>query len=267
MLKSLARGLQVLQCFSPETPSLRLKDIADQLQIPMGSAFRIVSTLEEMGYLRQELSSKNYRLGLKVLNLGHICLTGMVYPDVALPFLEALASETQQSANMAVLDETEIVFVARASIKRLMSVNLSVGSRLPSYCSSMGKVLLAHLDDGERQQLLSRITFRAYTPYTIIDLATLEEDLRTVRANGYSISDEELERHLKTVAAPIRDGSGKVVAAINVAMFSTRGEAVDEEESTVRKLLQTAQVISSALGYRPGRNATSVETISSLPST
>jgi IclR family transcriptional regulator, pca regulon regulatory protein len=254
MMRSLARGLRVLQCFTPEAPLLRLKDVADRLGVPMGSAHRTISALEALGYLRQDLPSKRYRLGLKVLDLGQACLAGMVFPDAALPFLEALASQTQRSANMAVLDGGEIVFVARASVNRLINVNLSIGSRLPSHCTSMGKVLLADLDDDVLAEVIAGLDLRGYTPATITDAGTLLRSLQTVRDQGYAVSREELEPHLTTVAAPVRDATGRALAAINVALFTGPGDASETEQNVLPKVLHTAQVVSSALGYRPGRS-------------
>lgn len=253
MMKSLSRGLRVLQCFTPDAPQRRLKDVADQLEIPMGSAFRTLSTLEALGFVRQDPTSKTYRLGVQVLDLGQACLAGLVFPDVALPFLEALASETQRSANMAVLEQGEIVFVARASVTRLMNVNLSVGSRLPAHCTSMGKVLLADLDDAQLEKILGAAALRRYTPQTITDVDALMDAIQTVRVRGYAISKEELEPRLTTLAAPVRDASGRAVAAINVALFTGPGDATEHEQVELPKLLHTAQIVSSALGYRRGR--------------
>ena len=221
----------------------------------MGSAFRTLGTLEELGFLAQDASTKRYRLGLRVLDLGQACLSGMVFPHVALPFLEELASTTRRSANMAVLDGADIVFVARASVTRLMSVNLSVGSRLPSHCTSMGKVLLADLDEDERKDLFDSAELRRYTARTITSVLELEQALHAIRAQGFAISREELEPHLTTMAAPVRDATGRTVAAINVAMFSGPGEEVDTFEGDVLlKVLDSARVVSAALGYRPGRS-------------
>ena len=253
MMKSLSRGLRVLQCFTPDAPHRRLKDIADQLEVPMGSAFRTLGTLEALGFVRQDPTSKTYRLGVRVLDLGQACLAGLVFPDVALPFLEALASETQRSANMAVLEQGEIVFVARASVMRLMNVNLSVGSRLPAHCTSMGKVLLADLDDAELERILDVAPLRRYTPQTITDADALKRAIEAVRARGYAVSHEELEPRLTTFAAPVRDATGRAVAAINVALFTGPGDTTDHHQVELPKLLHTAQVVSSALGYRRGR--------------
>lgn len=251
MVKSLARGLRVLQCFARDTPVLRLKDIAEQLDIPMGSAFRLVSTLENEGFLSQDPISKQYRLGLKVLDLSQICLSGLVFPNVALPFLETLATDAQQSANMAVLDGGEAVLVARASIKRVLDINLSVGSRLPSYCTSMGKALLAYLDDAELEKTLENIEFLPYTPATITSRAELLSALQKVRLDGYAMSDGELDKRLRSVSAPVRDTSGAVVAAINIVMTSSKDTVGKRDSGLVPMLLETAHVISSALGYHP----------------
>ncbi len=253
MMKSLSRGVRVLQCFTAATPQLRLKDVADRLGIPMGSAFRTLATLEALGFVRQDATTKTYRLGLRALDLGHACLVGMVFPDVALPFLEELAGATGRSANMAVLDGDEIVFVARASITRLMSVNLSVGSRLPSHATAMGKVLLAHLDDETLAGLIGDRRLPRFTAATITDPSELRATIAVVRERGYAVTHGELEQRLSSFAAPVRDATGAVAAAINVALFMAPDEPVDDEAAAVPKLLQTAQVISSALGYRPGR--------------
>jgi len=246
VLKSLSRGVQVLQCFTPDTPSLALTAIAAEIGVPKGSAFRLVSTLEQLGDLRQD------PLGVKVLTLGQACLSGMVWPDVALPHLEELAKATRESASMAILDETEIVYVARASIRRVMSSNLFVGSRLPAYCTSLGKVLLAHLEPDELASLLAVVVFEPYTHLTVADADDLCASLATIRQQGYAISDRELDLTLRSIAAPVRDASGTVVAAINVSTFASRVPVNELEEHIIPRLLETANTISNALGFRPG---------------
>lgn len=252
MLKSLARGLQVLRCFTPDTPTLALKAIAERLDIPKGSAYRLVATLEDMGFVRQDPESKRYRLGVEVLALGQSYLSGLVYPDVALPHLEELAHDTRESASMAILDGTEIVYVARASIRRVMSGNLFVGSRLPAYCTSMGKVLLAHLEPDERDRLLAATTFEPYTHHTVADADTLRASLASIHEHGYAVSDRELDLTLRSSAAPVRGSSGQVVAAVNVSTFASRVPDEELRETLIPRLVETAHTISNALGYRPG---------------
>lgn len=252
MLKSLARGLNLLQCFTPENPQQSLTALARDLGIPKGSAFRLASTLEQLGFLEQDPQTKRYRLGVKVLALSQAHLAGLEYPGVALPHLEELAIDTQESASMAVLDGDEIVYVARASIRRVMSSNLFVGSRLPSYCTSMGRVLLAHLDTARLDELLEGMTFEQYTHRTVTDAATLRAGLPAVRDAGYAISDRELDRTLRSIAAPIQGPDGRVVAAINVSTFALRVPDERLERLVIPRLLETAHTISNALGYRPG---------------
>lgn len=252
MLKSVARGARVLQCFTPDAPNLPLTVIADKLEIPKGSAFRLVSTLEQLGFIEQDPATRQYRLGVKVLALGQAYLSGLEYPDVALPHLEELAIDTRESASMAILDGVEIVYVARASIRRVMSSNLFVGSRLPSYCTSMGKLLLAHLEPDELDELLGEIDFVQRTHKTVTDAEALKKDLPLIRQRGYAVSDRELDLTLRSIAAPVFDASGRVVAAINVSTFASRVPDSELEESIIPRLTETASTISNALGFRVG---------------
>ena len=252
VIESLARGLRVLRCFTPATPSLTLQEIADELDIPKGSAFRVVSTLKQLGFLRQDHASKQYRLGLRALDLGFTCLVGLEYPDTALPKLEELAAETKGSASMAILDGADIVYVARASIQRVMSLNLSVGSRLPCYATSMGQILLAHLEEGLLETLLDGLAFHPFTPFTTTGRQSLVARLQQIRVEGYAVSDQELEIGLTSAAAPVRDASGQVVAAINVSMVSAWASNDNVKCEIVPKLLEAGHVISRSLGYRPG---------------
>ena len=252
MLKSLARGAQVLQCFTPDAPSLPLTEIAAKLEIPKGSAFRLVSTLEQLGFIEQDAVTKHYRLGVKALALGQAYLSGLEYPGMALPHLESLANETGESASMAILDGSEIVYVARASIRRVMNSNLFVGSRLPCYCTSMGKVLLAHLAEERLDDLLANVSFERFTHKTVADADALRASLPVIREQGYAISDRELDLTLRSVAAPVHGASGRVVAAINVSTFASRVPEEELEQSFIPRLVETAHTISNALGYRPG---------------
>lgn len=255
VLKSLSRGVEVLKCFTPEAPRQSLTAIAARLGIPKGSAFRLVATLEQLGFLEQDPETKQYRLGIKVLALSQAHLAGLEYPGVALPHLEELAIDTQESASMAVLDGNEIVYVARASIRRVMSSNLMVGSRLPSYCTSMGKVLLAHLEDEELDRTLASIRFDSYTHRTIADAAALKATLPGIREQGYAVSDRELERTLRSIAAPVYGPNGEAVAAINVSTFALRVADEELQRMFIPRLLETAHTISNALGYKPGARA------------
>lgn len=255
MLKSLARGAQVLKCFTPDAPSLPLSTIASELGIPKGSAFRLVSTLEQLGFLEQDPSSKRYRLGVKVLTLGQVYLAGLEYPDVALPHLEELALDTGESASMVILDGTEVVYIARASLRQIMRGNVSVGSRLPSYCTSTGKVLLAHLEPRDLDELLRDLVFEPFTHKTVSGPDELRASLPRIREEGYAVSDGELDIRLRSIAAPVRNMSGRVVGAVNVTAFASRVPEEELKEKLLPRLFETAQTISNVLGFRPGARA------------
>jgi IclR family pca regulon transcriptional regulator len=246
-MRTLFRGLQVLACFTPQQPELSLTEITRLVGMPKGTVHRFVTALERHGYLVRGATAKTYTLGLKILELGYASLRGLQAPEIALPYLERLAQETDESASMAILDGTEIVYVARAQRKRLMSSNLTVGSRLPIYCTSIGKVILAYRNDAEVNALLDRVEFRPFTPYTITDRYGFARALAKIRRQGYAINDQELELGLRSVAAPVWSRDGQVVAGISLAMPVQRGPMRMLRRQFIPMLLKTAQEISGAL--------------------
>lgn len=258
-IKALSRGLEILQCFSSTASALKLKDIAHKLNLPEVTVFRYISTLQDLGYLAKDESTKSYRLTIKVLDLGFSALNNLSFPQIALPYLEELAQKCQESASMAVLEGSEIVYVARAATKRWMSTNLQVGSRLPAFCTSLGRALLAYKPFTEVERILGKEKFTPYTPYTVTNIKALKEILAKVRQDGYAINDQELEIGLRSSAAPVRGAEGKVIASINVSMASARVSLEMLKEEFVPHLLTTAKEISRVLGYshhrRPNRLA------------
>ncbi|MDR7520612.1 MAG: IclR family transcriptional regulator C-terminal domain-containing protein [Armatimonadota bacterium] len=248
-MRTLLRGLQVLACFTPEHPELTLTDVARRVGMPKGTVHRFIAALERHGYLVRGANGRGYILGLKILALGHASLRGLRAPEIALPYLERLAQETDESASMAILDGTEIVYVARAQRKRLMSTTLTVGSRLPVYCTSIGKVILAFRDEAEVDALLDRIEFRRFTPHTITTRQELKKALGEVRRLGYAINNQEMELALRSAAAPIWSRDQQVVAGISLAMPVQRGPMSTLRRQFIPKLLKTAQEITDALRH------------------
>ncbi len=252
MVSSLARGIRVMECFSAGRASLSLTDIAEEMGIAKASAYRLVSTLVGVGCLQYDQETKRYRLGLKTLEFGHACLAGLGFPETAQPILEELVNRTRESASMAILDGDEIVYVARVASRRVMSVNLSVGARLPAHCTSMGRILLAGLDEAAFQRWLEVAELTAYTQFTIVDKAKLAERVSRAREQGFTVTSQELEVGLTSAAAPVRNAQGHVVAAINVSTFTSRYTDVELSEKVVPTLVEAAQTISNSLGFRPG---------------
>lgn len=247
-VQSLDRGLAVIRCFSSERPSLTLSEVAERTGLTRAAARRFLLTLQELGYVGS--SGRQFSLRPRVLALGYAYLSSFSVAQIAQPHLEDLAEELHESCSVSVLDGDDIVYVARASANRIMTIALTVGTRLPPYPTSMGRVLLAHLPDAEREALLSRATLRKLTDHTIVDLDRLREVLGTVRSRGWAAVDQELEAGVRSIAVPIRDSSGKVVAAINASAHAARVPMRTLEKQFLPRLLDAAGHIDSELAAR-----------------
>ena len=247
-MQSLDRGLAVIRCFSSERPSLTLSEVAERTGLTRAAARRFLLTLQELGYVGS--SGRQFSLRPRVLALGYAYLSSFSVAQIAQPHLEDLAEELHESCSVSVLDGNDIVYVARASANRIMTIALTVGTRLPPYPTSMGRVLLAYLPDAERETLLGRATLRKLTEYTIVDLDRLREVLTTVRGQGWAAVDQELEAGVRSIAVPIRDSSGKVVAAVNASAHAARVPMRTLEKQFLPRLLDAAGHIDSELAAR-----------------
>ena len=210
------------------------------------AARRCLHTLAVLGYV--DGGSGGYRLAPKVLSLGYAYLHTASVPRVAQPVLERLAERLHESCSLTVLDGDEIVYVARAATRRILSVGLSVGSRLPAYCTSMGRVLLAFCGDAEISAYLARVKPVRHTRHTIVDRTTLRAELARVRAAGYALVDQELEIGLRSLAVPVRRLDQSVVAAMNVGVQATR---VDRG-TMVREYLPVLRAAAEEIGFAIG---------------
>lgn len=251
MIESLHRGLQVLSLFTRETDSLTLTQIKETLDLNKTTVFRIVSTLESTGYLKRDPQTKRYRPGLKVLQLGFAAISSLEFRQIARPYLERLSIEVGQTASLSVLDGMEVVYVDRVRRHQVLGVILGLGSRIPAYCASLGKVALAYLPADELRRRLEETELVALTPHTMTTREALEEDLALVRQRGYSINDEEWILGLRSTAAPIFNDQDEVIAAINVSV-SAAEVTRDRLENEIAPVVQaTAQEISDLLGNVP----------------
>jgi len=253
--QSLERGLAVLSAFTSTRPLVGVSELAREVGLSRSSAHRYISTLAALGYLEQDRSTRKYRLGPRVLDLGFSAINSMELRQIALPDLQALSDTTGHTVNMAVLDGIDIVYVERCrstSIgQREIDLNLHVGSRLPAYCTSMGKVLLAGLAAEELDKRLAQIELSRRGPNTIVATRALVDELAHVREQGLAVNNEELAYGLRSIAVPVRDQEGAVVAAINLAVHRS---LVSMENLVVRlgpALRATAREISARIGFRP----------------
>jgi IclR family transcriptional regulator, pca regulon regulatory protein len=214
IVSGFARGLKVIEAFGETHPRLAIADVARITGLDRATARRCLLTLAELGYA--DYDGKFFTLTPKILRLGHAYLSATPLPALIQPHLDDLSDRAGQSASASVLDGTDIVYIARASQRRVMSINLSPGSRLPAYCASMGRVLLAALSDSEALAILSKTELKANTPNTKTEPAVLMEEFRRIRVDGFAIIDQELEIGLCSIAVPVTNARGQTVAAINI---------------------------------------------------
>ena len=244
-VQSLERGLAVIRAFGAEHPELTLSDVARRTGLTRAAARRFLLTLADLGYVRTD--GRLFALTPRVLDIGYAYLSSLSLPEVAEPHLERLAAEVRESSSVSVLDGDDIVYVARVPTSRIMRVAISVGTRFPAYAPSMGRVLLAALDEQELEAYLARAEIVPMTPRAIADPDALREELRRVRAQGWALVDQELEEGLRSVAAPIRGRDGRVVAAVNVSAHASRASKETIRKVLLPPLLRTAKSIEDDL--------------------
>jgi IclR family pca regulon transcriptional regulator len=245
-VQSLERGLAVIRAFDAENTELTLSDVARRTGLTRAAARRFLLTLTELGYVRSD--GRLFALRPRVLDLGYAYLSSLSLPEVALPHMEQLVSRVHESCSMSVLDGNDIVYVARVPTKRIMTVNISVGTRFPAAITSMGRVLLAALGPDELGAVLAGSDLQQYTPRTRRSARVLRKVIDEVRTAGWAVVDQELEIGLRSIAAPVHDAAGAVVAAVNVSIHASRATVEDLEARFLPQLLMTTRRIDEDLG-------------------
>jgi len=252
--RSLERGLAILSAFRSTQPLLGVTDLAREVGLNRSTTHRYIATLTTLGYLQQDAATRKYRLGPRVVDLGFSALNSMELRVVSGPHLQHLSDETGHTVNMAVLDGPDIVYIERCRSSRAgqreIDLNLHVGSRLPAYCTSMGKVLLAFLPPDRQREVLADVDFAQRGPNTLTEKETLLNELARVRTAGIAVNNEELAYGLRSIAAPVRSQSGDAVAAINLAVHRSMVSLEDLVARLGPPLLRAASEISARMGYR-----------------
>ncbi|HEU0241311.1 MAG TPA: IclR family transcriptional regulator [Micromonosporaceae bacterium] len=244
-VQSLARGLSVIRAFDAEHTDLTLSEVAKITELPRAVARRFLHTLVELGYMRTD--GRRFTLRPKILELGYAYLSSMTLPEIAMPHLEQLVEKVHESSSVSVLDGDEVVYIARVPTKRIMTVAIAVGTRFPAYATSMGRVLLAGQSDQWLDGFFSSTELRVLTARTIAEPAKLRRELARVREQGWALVDQELEEGLRSLAAPIRDGDGRVIAAMNVSAHASLRTPEQLIRDLLPPLLATARQIEADL--------------------
>ena len=240
-MTSLARGLAVVRAFSDQRRSLTIAQISHRTGIPRAAVRRCLYTLKQLGYADSE--ANNFFLKPKILTLGYSYLSSTPLAISAQPYLNSISRQLNESCSMAVIDDNEVLYVSRSATSRIMSVALNTGSRLPAYCTSLGRVILAHYTDVELEKYFAATTLRAYTDKTVVSPTRLREILTQVKEQGYALVQEELEVGLQSIAVPVRGASGMVHAALNIGAQATRVSP----EQMVRDFLPVLQKVAQEL--------------------
>lgn len=249
-VQSFARGLQVVRSFSAEAPAQTLTEVAERAGLTRAGARRILLTLQTLGYVDSD--GRLFRLTPRILDLGFAYLSSMPMWNLAEPEMQALTARVGESCSAAVLDGGDIVYVLRVPTHKIMSISLGVGSRLPAYCTSMGRVLLAGMDEADARNLLQASDRRALTRHTATEVDELMARVRQARRQGWCLVNQELEEGLISLAAPLTDRSGRTVAALNISGQANRTPARAMEERMLPALREAAATISRLLAAKQG---------------
>jgi IclR family pca regulon transcriptional regulator len=236
MIAGLDKGLQVIEAFDQERSRLTIAEVAEHTGLTRAAARRYLLTLTALGYMRQE--NKQFALTPKLLRLGQSYLHSARLPRIAQPLLYRLAYSLGEAASVGVLDHDELVCVAAVSAGQLISATLQPGTRVPAYCTSNGRVLLASLAPEQAAHYLARAAPEAITAHTIVDPARLEEEIARVRVQGYALVDQELELGLRAIAVPVRNFRGEVVAAMNISVHAGRMSVQQMVERCLPELIK-----------------------------
>jgi IclR family pca regulon transcriptional regulator len=249
-IQSLERGLEVMNSFSRERAHQTLSEVAQMTGLTRATTRRVLLTLTELGYVHQ--SGRSFSLTPKMLDLGYSYLSSLEVVEVAQRPMERLVEEVKESSSMSVLDGSEIVYVARVPTKRIMTIALALGSRLPAYPTSMGRVLLSGLPDSQIDDYIEQTRLERLTPHTITDPDEFRSAIGNVRAKGFALVDQELEVGVRSIAAPILNGRQEIIAAMNISCHASRVTLGQIRREFRPKLIDTANEISRLARALPG---------------
>ena len=254
LIQTIERVAAILDVLARSAKGISLGDLAGKVELPKGTAHRILSSLMHFDFVRQHAETRNYSLGFKLVELGSSLLEQINIRKEAESFLTALSQKTGETVYLAILDRTEVVYIEKIETEDNsigLRASSKVGQRNKVYCCSLGKILLAYLPDGELDQILSEIDFVQKTENTITDSLQFRDHLKAVHSRGYAIDDEESERGIRCVAAPVRNEVGVTVAAVSISGPAIRVTREKAQGTLKDDVIATALEISQELGFRP----------------
>ncbi len=242
-MTSLARGLIVIQAFTQQSPQMTISQLSIKTGLSRAAVRRCLYTLTKLGFAGAEDGSR-YSLRPRMLTLSHTYTTSNTLSSAAQPILERMSAALHESFSVATLDGEDIVYIARTQVNRVMAVDLHIGSRLPAYCTSMGRILLAYLPAEQLEQYLAKVNLVPHTTRTITSIEKLRLALRNIRRNGYAICDQEYEVGLRSLAVPVYSSSGRVVATLNLSGNAPRLSVLEMQNRFLTPLRNAASELS-----------------------
>lgn len=244
-VQSLERGLAVIQAFGPDSSEMTISEVAEATGTTRATARRFLLTLEQLGHIRND--GRKFSLTPHVLGLGYAYLSSLNWWQIAQPAMEDVVKELQESCSASVLDGKDVIYVARVSATRIMSINLSIGTRLPAHVTSLGRVLLSHQTPKMLDAYLADIVPYKFTDHTKTDINELRDAIETARLKGYALVDQELETGLRSLAVPIYDRNGHILAALNVGTHAARSRLDEMTTRFLTVLLEASRKITLQL--------------------
>ena len=247
-IQSFARGLSVIRCFGPNFREMTITEIAERTNLSRAGARRILGTLQNLGYVRAD--GRRFALTPRILDLGYSYLSSLPFWDFAQPIMENLVAKVHESCSIAVLEGTDIVYVMRVPTRRILTTNISIGTRLPAYSHSMGRVLLGGLSTEELDRYFATVELKPFTKRTVVDPIRLRKIIADGRRKGWSWVNGELEIGICGIAVPLMDSDGKIIAAMNIVTNTGRSSKSRAIKNFLPELTRAAEQINSMLRVR-----------------
>ena len=256
LVQTIERASSILDILGQSSQGISIRELSAKLKLPKGTSHRLLSSLSYFGYVRQDPKTKDYFLGLKLMELGQLILSQLDLRKEAEPFLRDLAERTQETVHLVFLDRNEIVYIDKVETDQNLSglrMASKIGLRNPAHSCAVGKVLLSHFSEEELNQFIKEKGLQKRTENTLTDPVRLKEHLKSVQRQGYAIDDEENEKGIRCVAAPIYNEAGRAVAAISISGPAFRVTKKMIQESLKKEVMETALKVSQRLGFREKR--------------
>ncbi|AUC56233.1 IclR family transcriptional regulator (plasmid) [Sagittula sp. P11] len=244
MVQSVAKAFRVLEAFNGQHPQMTLSDIAEQTGLDLSGAQRFAHTLETLGYLEKDTRTRQFQLSVKTLDLAHHFTRTSRLVDRAMPVLQYLSKETEETVNLTVLDGTEIVFISRFLSRHVLHTDVTIGTRLPAYCMAPGRAMLSRLPPEKVAAILDASDIRAHTRNTVTDVDRLKEIIEETRLKGYACAFEEVYHADASIAAPILGAQGQVIGSVSLAVSTLRYTPEQLEASFAAMILAAGRSIS-----------------------